>query len=68
MLLPPELSFLLYSKTGLSLAADFKLEGIDDIDGSEFLNLRLASELALTVHQVVTDVAFLFKEFLVGAG
>lgn len=51
MILPPELTFLLYDKTGHQLASDFGVH-----DPLDYCNLELASELAMTVHQVVEEL------------
>ena len=56
-LLPPELTYLLYDKTGLRLAPDFELEGIEGIQSCDFLNLDLAAELAFEVNQVLAPAA-----------
>lgn len=51
MLLPPELTYLLYDRSAQRLAPDFTLHDIQGIDPADFPNLPLAQELALIVEQ-----------------
>jgi len=53
ILLPPELTYLLYDSLGFKISPDFDLGGIEGVDRTEFRNLDVALKLALKVEQVL---------------